>query len=278
MSPGHEIPPALLPDQGAAADHPHAPPAPEPSHAERARTVMGQGGRATLSTVGRGGPDGAGAGYPFGSVVNVAVDGRGRPFTFLSGMAEHTANLDADARASLLLVEQVPSGADTLASGRLTLVGDLRTVPEPGPLREAFLAVHPSSFYVDYGDFRCYRMEVAAVRYVGGFGRMSWVDPDDHAAADPDPLRDAAGGAMAHMNADHTDALVAMARTLAGQADATAAAVSALDRYGFDLVVGASGGQRVVRVGFDAPLDSAEPLRATMVELMARARDLAGGA
>lgn len=271
MSTGHEIPPALLPDQGAAAHHPHAPPAPEPSHAERARTVLGDGGRATLSTVGRGGEAG-GHGYPFGSVVNVAVDERGRPFTFLSAMAEHTANLDADARASLLLVEQVPSGADTLASGRVTLVGDLRRVPEPGPLREAFLAVHPSSFYVDYGDFRCYRMEVTAVRYVGGFGRMSWVDPDGYAAAAPDPLRAAAAGAIGHMNADHGDALVAMARALAGQADATAAAMSALDRYGFDLVVEAPAGQRVVRVGFDAPLDSAEPLRATMRELTARAR------
>src|SRR6185436_375361 len=91
---------------------------------------------------------------------------------------------------------------------------------EKSAVRATFLAQQPSSsYYVDFKDFAFYRLEPAALRYVGGFGRMSWVTADDYAVAEADPLADAAAGILAHMNDDHADALIAYATGLAKLAD-----------------------------------------------------------
>jgi putative heme iron utilization protein len=95
----------------------------------------------------------------------------------------------------------------------------------------------------------------------------------DYAAAQPDPVKPAAGGAVAHLNADHADALAAMARTLGGYPDATAAVCTDLDRYGLDLRVTCERGIAYTRVGYAQPIDSADELRAAAVELTRRARE-----
>jgi putative heme iron utilization protein len=172
----------------------------------------------------------------------------------------------------VLLAEPGPDGADALALGRVTLIGDLVPLEERSAARERFLTAHPSAFYVDYGDFSPYRLHLRAVRWVGGFGRMSWVDPDAYAAAEPDPLLAVAPGAIAHLNDDHPDALLACARALASLPDATAAQVTAIDRYGLDLTAITTSGPRPGRVAFSAPLTDPATLRAATVALTRRAR------
>src|SRR6185312_2475301 len=94
------------------------PPPPEPTHAERSRTLVAAGNRGALATLAV-----DPAGYPYGSVASYALDRRGNPLFFISLMAEHTQNAIHDPRASLLAVEPVPDGADPLAFGRVTLLG-----------------------------------------------------------------------------------------------------------------------------------------------------------
>lgn len=267
---GHRIPADLLPSDAAAGEWTPRP-APEPSHAERARSIVAQASRGSLSTIALDPP-----GYPFGSVVNLATDDLGRPLTFVSTMAEHTRNLAADPRASILIAEEPPEGADPLASGRVTLVGTMMRVERESAdyarVRGRFLAANPQAFYVDYGDFDCYRLDPVALRYVGGFGRMSWVDAGAYRAASPDPIAPGAGEAIAHMNADHADALVACAQVFGGVPSTTDASMTALDRYGFDMVVATPQGRRAVRVGFEEPLDDPDQVRPAMVALVRRAR------
>ena len=154
----------------------------EPTDAERGRTLLVAVRSGALSTVTL-------SGFPFGSLVAYAVDDVGRPLLCLSDLAEHSRNLAADPRASLLAAE-VGAG-DPLALARVTVVGSVAELT--GAEREAALRtygdVHPGAFYSAFADFRMYRLEVDSVRYVGGFGRMSWVSATDHAAAEPDPLR-----------------------------------------------------------------------------------------
>src|SRR6195952_4362265 len=111
---GHQVPTG---DEGGAGptDVDGAPP-PEPSHAERCRTLVAAASRGALSTIAA-----DPAGYPYGSVASYGLDDRGNPLFFVSLMAEHTQNAIQDARASLLATEPVPEGADPLASGRATL-------------------------------------------------------------------------------------------------------------------------------------------------------------
>ncbi|MDQ1514525.1 MAG: hypothetical protein QOE80_355, partial [Actinomycetota bacterium] len=265
---------------GGGSD-PARPPAPEPTHAERARTLVAGVNRGVLSTVALDPPGGPGvppgvAGYPFGSVATYAIDDAGRPIVFVSTMAEHTRNAAADPRASLIVTEAFPDGSDPLAAGRVTLIGDLLEVAgaERPAVRDRYLAANPASaYYIDFGDFSFWRLEVRSVRYVGGYGRMSWVEAGDYAAAEADPLAgEPAVGILEHMNADHGDSLVLMARVLGGRDDALEAVMTAVDRYGFDVVVGGPSGRAALRLGFDEPVATAAAVRPAMVRLVERAR------
>ena len=240
-----------------------------PSHAERSRTLAARSRHGLLSTL-----TCDPAGYPYGSLVNFALEDNGSPLLLISGLAEHTANLGADPRASLL-VHEYAAGFDPLALGRVTLVGRAARVSEDGTAaaRELFLAVHPTAArYLGMRDFGFWRLTVESLRYIGGFGRMSWVDAPSWSAARPDPIAVAADGILAHMNGDHGTANMVYARAFAGIPDATAARMVAIDRYGFELHVETPDGMQPARVSFAAPLGSFDEVRGELVKLVAEGR------
>jgi putative heme iron utilization protein len=269
VSAGHIVP--GQPETGAGEPRaPAAPAPPEPSHAERARTLVADQTRGALSTLALDPP-----GTPFGSVVTYGLDARGRPSFFVSTLAEHTRNLDADPRCSLLVVEDTPAGADPLASGRVTLLGTAGEITDEDrdAARAGYLAANPAAFYVDYGDFRCLRLEVTGIRYVGGFGRMSWVGPDSYATAEPDPLAPAAAGIIGHMNADHADALVTLCHHFARRPEVAAASMTAVDRYGFDVVADLGGDRReAIRIGFRTEQETPDGVRHEFIGMLREAR------
>src|SRR5579871_3291921 len=163
------------------------PPIPEPSFAERVRTLVYLTRVGSLSTISRKQP-----GFPFGSVMPFGLDVSGRPLFLISTMAMHTQNLKADPRASLLITQE-EAGADPLGASRVTLVGNVLLVPEAeiASARAIYLERHPNSkYWVDFDDFSFYRMDVIDVYYVGGFGVMGWVAAADYASSQPDPLAD----------------------------------------------------------------------------------------
>src|SRR5450755_4540276 len=142
---------------------------------------------------------------------------RGVPSSFISTMAMHTQNLQVDPRASLL-VTQDDAGGDSLGASRVTLVGNVLPVPEAevAEARKLYLARYANSkYWVDFEDFSFYRMDVVDVYYVGGFGVMGWVSASEYLRSQPDPLADSMAEIIQHMNADHKDALVLLARKFA---------------------------------------------------------------
>ncbi len=239
---------------------------PTPSHAERARTMVHALKTGTLCTIAVD-PEG----YPYGSFVTLAFDG-GNPVFLISEMAEHTRNLRKDARASLLVAEG--GAVDPLANGRVTLIGPCTPVVEAGDrARAAFLEAHPTaSYYVDFRDFSFWRLKVESIRYIGGYGRMSWVSCDDWHEATPDPLAPHAAEVIAHMNEDHRDALLSCAHKLSRARQASDAWMTGIDRYGFEMSVKMPEGQRPVRLAFASPATSLEDARAAVIEVVKRAR------
>jgi putative heme iron utilization protein len=266
---GHDVP-AGTEGGDPSGDRPPAPPPPEPSHAERCRTLVAAQSRGALSTIAA-----DPAGYPYGSVATYGLDDAGNPVFFVSLMAEHTQNAIRDPRASLLVTEPVPAGADPLASGRATLMGLLSAVDDAGrpAAQERYLAANPAAeYYIDFGDFAFYRLDVESIRYVGGYGRMSWVDAGRYAVAEPDPLAGAAAGIIGHMNADHAAAQVLYCRHLAGRPDTIEATMSAVDRYGFEMVAVSPVGRAAVRLGFPEPCSTGDEVWKAMVAMVAEAR------
>lgn len=228
------------------------------------------GKSATLSTLARD-PEG----YPYGSLVTLACDGLGRPLLLISTLAEHTKNLEARSEASILVSEPLDTHDQPLAVGRVTILGRCEKVVEGErtAVREAFLGQQPgSSYYVDFADFAFFRLEPSSLRYVGGFGRMSWVTAEDYRAAEPDPLARASKDILAHMNDDHTDAVLAYATKLAGVADATSATMTAVDRYGFELALTTPAGPRATRLAFDEPVTTSDEVRRAMVAMVKQTR------
>ena len=271
----HQVPVGAE-DRAAASARPGGPPPPEPSHAERCRTLVASASRGALSTLAAD-PEG----YPYGSVASYGLDDRGNPLLFVSLMAEHTQNAVRDPRASLLVSEPVPDGADPLASGRVTLLGLLSTVADDdrSTARDRYLDANPTAaYYIEFGDFVFYRLDAQSIRYVGGYGRMSWVDAGAYAKAEPDPLAAAAAGIIDHMNADHADAQVLFCRHLADLPDATGAVMSSVDRYGFEMTVVSPAGRAAVRLGFPEECTTGEQVRQAMVAMVADARAAAARA
>jgi putative heme iron utilization protein len=257
-----------------AHEEPATIPARAPTHAERCRTLAAAARSATLCTLAR-----SPAGFPYGSLVTVAFDDRGRPLMFLSQLAEHTGNLVAHSETSLLVSERLGEGSEPLALGRMTLLGHARRIPDDdvAAARAVFLAAQPSaSYYIEFDDFAFYRQEVDAIRYVGGFGRMSWVDAADYARAEPDPLATASAGILAHMNDEHGDAMIAYARAFAKVDAATKATMTAVDRYGFEMSVVTPDGPRVVRLAFDDEVKTTDEVRKAMVVMVKKARAALG--
>jgi putative heme iron utilization protein len=197
------------------------------------------------------------------------------PLLCLSDLAEHSRNVAADPRASLMVTASDDS-ADPLSLARVTVLGRVAEVGagERAEVLARYTAAHPGAFYATFADFRLYRLAVESVRYVGGFGRMSWVDAADYAAAEPDPLRPHAERVLTHMNADHADALVAYCRAFGAEPATDSARMVGVDRYGFDILAtdGPEASPRAVRILFDAPVGSVDEVRAAMVSLLRRAR------
>jgi len=195
----------------------------------------------------------------------------GAPLFLISGMAIHTQNLLADPRASLLIM-QSGAGDDPLGSPRATLLGTARRVESSEVLRAAYLERHPSAkYWIDFSDFSFFQLEVTDVYFVGGFGVMGWVAAGDYQSAEPDPLVDAAADIIEHMNADHAEALRAIARHFAGL-EAEEATMVSCDRLGFVIRARTAEGMKGARIRFPEEVRSREDARRVMVAMTRAAR------
>jgi putative heme iron utilization protein len=252
-----------------AASGPPAPQLPEPTYAERTRTLFSLASIGTLSTMSRKCP-----GFPFGSLMPYALDHAGRPIFLISSMAMHTQNLHSDPRCSLFLT-QAGSDDDPLGAARATLVGEARPVPpdDVPAAREIYLAAHPNGrYWVDFSDFAFYRLQPVDVYYVGGFGVMGWVEAADYARAAPDPLATSAAEIIAHMNADHEEAMVLLARVHA-HLQATEAAMTSVDRLGFTLRLKTEQGMKGARINFPGEVSTPQQTRKALVAMVQAARE-----
>lgn len=252
-------------------------PRPTPSDRQRldARRMLRRARAAGLATTL------AGTGGPYASLVTMATDHDGAPLLLLSGLAEHTANLEADPRCALL-VEEASDRANPQTGSRATVVGRAEKV-EAGAERDRlagrFLARHPgAALYAGFGDFAIWRVAVERIHLVGGFARAVWLEdgvllPSAMAAA----FAGAEAGVVDHMNQDHATAVEDYARGLLGLPGGPWR-MRAVDADGLDLALedeaGADDGTgpRVHRLEFDPPVESPDALRGRLVALVSVAR------
>jgi hypothetical protein len=119
-------------------------------------------------------------GYPFASVLPFALDEAHCPVFLISGLAEHTRNVRADGRASLVV--QPSEHTEPEASARLTLIGDVTPLGEDPLFTRRYLRFQPGGDrYLNLGDFGFFRFRPRRLRLVAGFGQMGWIGEEEWA-------------------------------------------------------------------------------------------------
>src|SRR5437660_7412446 len=212
------------------------------------------------------------AGRPYVSLVATACESDASPLLLLSDLAQHTKNLVADPRVSLLF-EDTAGHADPLAGPRLTLLGRAERCDNPRATAR-FAARHPASAaYASFADFHLYRVSIERGHLVAGFGRIAWIDAAElRFGADPGALAAAEPEIVEHMNRDHADAIELYARHLLGR-QGTEWRMTGIDPEGLDLRCGGE----TARLDFAAPVLNPAAARRELVALAQAAREATGG-
>ncbi len=202
-------------------------------------------------------------GFPFGSAVPYCLDAQGWPLLLISRIAQHTRNLQADPRCSLLVGER--GAEDVQAAGRLTLLAEAHKLDEPQAVEaaaERYYRYFPESRdYHRAHDFNFWTLQPVRWRFIGGFGAIHWLD--QVALANPFAGADGAeAGMLDHMNEDHAQA-IAHYLACAGHPPAAEARMVGIDREGFHLRVG----QAIHWFAFPAPCSTPGAVRQALVAL-----------
>jgi len=214
-----------------------------------------------------------GNGFPFASRVLTGTDVDGAPIILVSGLSVHTDALLADQRASLLFGE--PGKGDPLAHPRITVRTRAERIARDDPahdrLRARFIARHPkATLYADFPDFAFFRMMPQSASLNGGFGKAYVLEAADLVIASP-AMADVAElepGAIAHINADHADAVDLYAGVY-GKSRKTGWKICGIDCAGLDLC----NGDELLRIEFDVPLGQASELRSKLAALARSAHE-----
>jgi putative heme iron utilization protein len=207
-------------------------------------------------------------GTPYASLVKAASDFAGQPIIFISRLAWHTRNLEADSRASLMFLTDGPCG-DLLDAPRVTAIGRFAPCAQPA-CAQRFLACHPdAAAYANFSDFSFWRMELERCHAIAGFGRIRTLEADAVALppGQAEAIERLAPEALDHINEHHREALGLYATRLLGRPAADWRA-TALDPDGIEL----SDGKHSVRLAFAHPVGAAADLRAMLKALADQAR------
>lgn len=201
-------------------------------------------------------------GFPFGSVVPYCLDGEGMPVILISTIAEHTKNITHDNRCSITVIAD---NTDVQANGRLSVIGNMKLLTAEDEVFERYYQHFPKSrAYSNTHNFSFYRLRPIAIRYIGGFGAIHWLEASDFLIKNPFHAQ-GEGSIVAHMNEDHHKDLVSYCvhyKQMTISPEDTVR-MAGIDGLGFDVFVN----EQKVRFSFDQAISNAGEARAAMVAL-----------
>lgn len=204
-------------------------------------------------------------GFPFGSITPYLADHDGSLIILISSLAEHTKNILHDPRVSLITHDQRDSHIQT--QGRVTVLGNAQIINNHDAIGARYLRYFPEAQgYFQMHDFAFYRIRPIAIRFIGGFGKIHWVDMGQYSVP-PYPLVEQEAGIIDHMNADHQDTMRHYCRHF-HQREVIDVAMLGIDCDGFDMRTD----DAVLRIDFSEPVLDAQQARAALVELARTAK------
>src|SRR4029453_5811880 len=112
--------------------------------------------------------------------------------------------------------------------------------------------------------------------YIGGYGRMSWISEADWRGAQPDSLGPSAARWIGPRNAAHARRVGLYCKAFSKATEISAARMTGVDRYGFEMSVMTPMGPRPVRLAFGQPVSTPEEVRAALIAMVKDARSKLG--
>jgi len=186
-------------------------------------------------------------GWPYGSLVLVGVDHDLSPILLLSNLAEHTQNILADPRASLL-IDGTVGHDDPLSAPRVALMGRVARIADR-PTTARYIARHPAAaLYAGFADFHFFRLTIERAHLVAGFGRIRWLEADEIRPPWPAELARSERKLVDALNQDG-GLIRRLAQNLGAETD-IGWKIAGIDRDGLDLN---QSGQRL-RLWFERPI------------------------
>ena len=180
-------------------------------------------------------------GYPYATVLPNVLDDYHRPVLLISALAEHTKNILANGRVSISIVEP---GCDNVQAGaRLSIIGDAEQFEADEALKSRYLRYLPDAEQYLMLDFMFFRIQPQRIRYIGGVGKMGWLEAD------------ALGQDSISLNVE------AGLLALASQHTQIGIRLLGIDNFGMDYCV--DGQQK--RLSFESPIRAEELLEAAVV-------------
>jgi hypothetical protein len=213
-------------------------------------------------------------GYPFGSVAPFVLDHNCQPIILISNIAEHTKNITINPKVSLLVFA---GGEDLQANARLTLLGEAVKIYKDvdTDLRTRYLRYLPqAASYFDMHDFSFYRIHIHQARYIGGFGKMSWLSDVELFSDITSPssvLASQETAIIEHMNADHAENLLNYCKHF-HHVDADHAHMLGIDCDGFDVSARVGDASIILRFDFEQQIHDAQSARAALVAMAKAAK------
>lgn len=199
-------------------------------------------------------------GFPFGSITPYLVDHDGSLIILISGLAEHTRNILHDPRVSLITHNQRDAQIQT--QGRVTVVGNASVISNRDETGTRYLRYFPEAEgYLQMHDFAFFRIRPVAIRYIGGFGNIHWVNMAQYLLT-PYLLIEQEADVVAHMNTDHRDTLRHYCKHF-HQREVLDVEMLGIDCDGFDM----RADDEVLRIDFAAPVLDAQQARGALVEM-----------
>ncbi|MFT7618332.1 MAG: putative heme iron utilization protein [Planctomycetota bacterium] len=206
-------------------------------------------------------------GFPFGSITPYATMHDGRVVILVSDIAQHTKNMKADDKVCLTVMHNADGNKQE--QGRATLIGHIELVPEDRvtEVSERYFAFFPEArHYSKAHAFSYYSLSPERVRYIGGFGKIFWIEKPEWHLDTPEWAADEAG-MVEHMNDDHEDALKSMAKFFCGL-EAEEVTLVAIDVEGCHI----KADRAIGYIPFDEPATTSEEVRHAMVALTKTSR------
>lgn len=203
-------------------------------------------------------------GYPHGSLTPFCLDYEENPILLISDIAQHTRNIRSDPRVSLTVFDiREP---DVQANPRLTLMADAIAIKEEeSEVRNRYVRYFPGSeANFQAHDFGFYRLNPVRCHYIGGFGKVNWLDSDELFYLNPFSV-DEEEYIISHMNEDHAEILRAFCNFYRNMTlpDSASVVMVGVDGEGFDLLVDG----RRVRIKFRAEITDSEEVRQQLVAM-----------